>query len=157
MDEQTPQTYNTRNIVIGIVVVGLLVAGFFFFWPKKTQAPANDTKTSTNTGNQTQSDITVSSPLPNTIVTSPLVVTGQAIGPWYFEASFPATLKDSSGNTIATGVMTAQSDWMTTSLVPFSGTLTFPPQTGTGTLILRKDNPSGDPINDASITIPVNF
>jgi hypothetical protein len=78
---------------------------------------------------------------------------------WYFEASFPVKLLDSQNQQIAIAPAQAQSDWMTTSFVPFVATLTFPPQTpgSQGTLVLQKDNPSGEPQNDASVQIPVQF
>src|SRR3989344_5333702 len=41
--------------------------------------------------------IRVSAPTPNEVLSSPLVVLGEARGPWYFEATFPIELKDESG------------------------------------------------------------
>lgn len=103
-------------------------------------------------------DITVAQPQPNTQVSSPLTVTGAARGTWYFEASFPVRLLDGNGNEIAVVPAQAQGDWMTTDFVPFIATLTFsPPSTATGTLVLEKDNPSGEPQNAASVSIPVTF
>jgi hypothetical protein len=47
---------------------------------------------------------------------------------------------------------------MTSDFVPFKAELKFSkPTTQTGTLILRKDNPSGLPQNDESVSIPVQF
>ncbi len=104
--------------------------------------------------------ITVSSPLPNTVISSPLLVQGQARGPWYFEASFPVKLYDANNNEVALTppyIMTAN-DWMTTDFVPFQASLTFtPPATPTGTLVLQKDNPSGLPENDDQLIIPIKF
>ncbi len=95
---------------------------------------------------------------PGDTIASPLTVTGEARGPWYFEADFPVRLLDGFGNEIALAIATAQGDWMTTDFVPFSATLTFsPPATATGTLILEKDNPSGLPENAAAVHIPVSF
>lgn len=102
-------------------------------------------------------NIEVSQPMPNTVVTSPLTVTGRARGTWYFEASFPVRLLDHLGNEIAVTPAQAQGDWMTTDFVPFQATLTFMTTSTTGTLVLEKDNPSGEPQNDASILIPVKF
>lgn len=103
-------------------------------------------------------DIQVTAPQTNTTIQSPLQITGQAKGSWYFEASFPITLLDGNGNQIAQTTAQAQGDWMTTNFVPFSATLTFnTPATSTGTLVLKKDNPSGLPANDDQITIPINF
>lgn len=94
----------------------------------------------------------------NQIVSSPLVVKGEARGQWYFEASFPVELVDGNGKRLAMAPAQAQGEWMTTEYVPFSVTLTFTlPTTATGTLILHKDNPSGLPQNDDAYRIPVRF
>lgn len=103
--------------------------------------------------------IQVTSPAPNAAasVSQPLVVSGRARGPWYFEASFPVKLLDSSGNVLAQGPAQAQGDWMTEDFVPFSATLTFTTTDTSGTLVLQNDNPSGEPANAKSISIPVTF
>lgn len=108
--------------------------------------------------------VTLSSPLPNTVITSPLSLTGEA-GGWYFEGSFPVEIVDASGNIIAQGPATATTDWMTTDFVPFTASLTFvnpytvgdPESEKVGKIILRKDNPSGLPENDDSLEIPIRF
>jgi len=103
--------------------------------------------------------IQVSSPVPNAQVSKsqPLVVTGSATGPWYFEASFPVKLLDSNGNVLAEAPAQAQGDWMTMDFVPYIATLNFTTTDTSGTLVLRNDNPSGEPANDKSISIPVTF
>ena len=95
---------------------------------------------------------------PNTVVQSPLMVTGAARGTWYFEASFPIKLLDSNGTILAVTPAQAQDEWMTTEFVPFSVKLTFAtPTTTTGTLVLEKDNPSGLPQYDNALSIPIRF
>lgn len=102
--------------------------------------------------------ITVDNVAPGDQIASPLTVTGRARGPWYFEASFPAQILDANGAVLATQPAQAQSDWMTTDFVPYAVTLTYPaPSTATGTLMLRKDNPSGEPQNDDYLAIPIVF
>lgn len=103
--------------------------------------------------------ITVSVPQPNATISSPLAITGQAVGSWYFEASFPVKLFDASNNLLAETTAQAQGNWMTTSFVPFIATLNFAaqPANSTGTLILYKDNPSGLPANDDSLIVPISF
>ena len=102
--------------------------------------------------------VQVTSPAPNALVSSPLVVTGQARGTWYFEASFPVRLLDADGTILAVAPAQAQGEWMTEEFVPFAVTLVFAmPATSTGTLVLEKDNPSGLPENAASVEIPVQF
>ena len=117
--------------------------------PESTDKPQRSTKDDL---------ITVDYPTANAVVESPLTVTGEARGTWYFEASFPVQLLDANDNVIASAPAQAQGDWMTTDYVPFSVTLTFPkPSTDTGTLVLKKDNPSGLPQNENELRIPVRF
>lgn len=100
--------------------------------------------------------IVVDSPSPNTVITSPLVVTGKARGNWYFEASFPVKLLDSSGKIIAQTAAQAQGDWMTEDFVPFRAQVEFKAgELASGTLVLERDNPSGLPQNAEQINIPV--
>ncbi len=94
----------------------------------------------------------------NQLIKSPLVINGSAIGTWYFEASFPIELLDGNGKQIFAGPVQAKGDWMTTDFVPFSVVVTFDrPFTSKGTLILHKNNPSGEPSRDDSLVIPVRF
>lgn len=97
--------------------------------------------------------------MPNNKIRSPLTVTGQIPGSWSFEGSFPVVLQDASGRVLAQTPARIQGEWMTTNHVPFAVTLEFigPTTNKTGTLILRKDNPSDLAQNDDSISIPVTF
>lgn len=101
----------------------------------------------------------LTSPYPYQQIESPLTITGQARGTWFFEASFPVVLVDWDGKIIAQGIAKAEKDWMTENFVPFTATLNFtkPTVNINGSLILKKDNPSGLPTNDASYEIPVIF
>ncbi|MFA6554749.1 MAG: Gmad2 immunoglobulin-like domain-containing protein [Candidatus Paceibacterota bacterium] len=107
--------------------------------------------------------IRLSNPLPNAVISSPLNITGSARGNWYFEASFPIFLTDWDGKIIARGIATADGDWMTSDFVPFKAVLTFDTSlisgqySDRGSLILKKDNPSGLPANDDALEIPVKF
>ncbi len=102
-------------------------------------------------------DIQIDSPTAGATVSSPLVVTGQARGGWYFEASFPVTLNDANGNTVAKGNAQAQGDWMTSEFVPFKATMIYTSTTDEGTLILENSNPSGMEENAKSVSMPVQF
>ena len=139
-----------------------------------TSTPSTQTPVTTNTLPATTTDDTSTSTTSTKIapatkelivvnkITSPagtpLTVSGKARGQWYFEASFPIELQDASGTRIATGIGKAEGDWMTENFVPFTAALHFaPPQTNTGMLILKKDNPSGLPEHDAEVHVPVTF
>jgi hypothetical protein len=91
------------------------------------------------------------------IVKSKSKVTGEVRGTWYFEGMFPVELRTGTSTVVWQGGAKANSNWMTTNFVPFSVTLNYAPF-GTSTpamLVLKKDNPSGDPINDDELQIPV--
>lgn len=103
--------------------------------------------------------IQLTSPYPYQEIASPLIIIGQARGNWFFEASFPVILTDWDGKIIAQGIAQAQGEWMTENFVPFKATLTFtkPTYKNNGSLILKKDNPSGLPQYDQAYEIPVIF
>lgn len=157
-----------KNILSWFLILALILAVIWFFWAERAVAPVVSTPTpqGTQPAGKLSADmaadpeqmVELSSPLPSQLV-SPVTLTGRARGPWYFEASFPVELRDSSNAVIITAVAQAQSDWMTENWVPFTVTLSFPAQPigSTGTLVLKKDNPSGESVNDASLVIPVQF
>ncbi|HEY4499776.1 MAG TPA: Gmad2 immunoglobulin-like domain-containing protein [Candidatus Paceibacterota bacterium] len=102
--------------------------------------------------------IQLTSPKPNEIITSPLLVQGKARGYWFFEASFPVKLLDENSQQITIGIAQAQGEWMTEDFVPFKTILTFvKPTTKKGWLVLEKDNPSGLPEHNDELKIPVVF
>lgn len=107
-------------------------------------------------------DIRVTSPQPGESVSSPIRITGEARGYWFFEASFPVTIVDWDGIILAEGIATADGDWMTESFVPFTAEVEYsepsvPDFNTRGAIILKKDNPSGLPENDDAIEIPITF
>lgn len=102
--------------------------------------------------------IKVDAPLPNQEITSPLLVSGQARGYWFFEASFPVRLLDGSGKEIAAKPAEAQDEWMTEDFVPFKAVLEFKtPSMDFGTLVLEKNNPSGLPEKADELRVSVRF
>lgn len=102
--------------------------------------------------------IRVDNPRPNQKIESPLQVSGEARGNWFFEADFPVYLYDDTGMELGVGIATAQGDWMTEEFVPFEVNLEFDaPAVGSGKLILKKDNPSGLSELDDMLYIPVKF
>ncbi len=137
----------TFLLVLTVGVVAVL--GVFLVFGNDT--PADNAADITNL-------IQVHQPQQLALITSPLLITGQARGTWYFEASFPARLLDANGVLLAQAPVQAVGEWMTEEFVPFNGELTFgQPTTETGTLVLKKDNPSGLPEYDKELRIPVRF
>lgn len=150
-------------IVSGSIIVLLLV----LIWSMGSWNPSQSwtnfvphatAPTTSKPVNNLTDKIQVSVPASGQHITSPLTVTGKARGYWYFEASFPVELRDSTKKVLASTTAQAQSEWTTTEFVPFSAVLNFSkPRTRTGTLVLKRDNPSGLPQNNEELEIPVKF
>ena len=126
--------------ITGLALITLIMTGILLFFPKLTNAPKNEDMpvqvapvTVLNLDNVSDNDH----------VTPKQVITGTVPRFWFFEASFPVTLRDVSGNTIAVVTATTTEDWMVTTNVHFTVTLpeTFT-YTGVGSLLFRKDDPS---------------
>lgn len=167
---------NNRVLVISVILLILLGAGAYFAMRGgNTDVPNNPPQTASGTpvgsGNggatstpntpntpATHPNVRVTSPLPNATVGQSFTVRGEA-RLWYFEGSFPVEVVDANGKRLAMGIAQAQGEWMTTSFVPFSApiTLNSTPTTQTGTIILRKDNPSGLSQNDDEFRVPIRF
>lgn len=102
--------------------------------------------------------IRVDLPFPGAVTGKEFKVVGEARGTWFFEASFPIEVVDKNGATLVTGIAQAQSDWMTTDFVPFSADIVVPSTyIGPATIVLHKDNPSGDPATDASASFLITI
>lgn len=95
----------------------------------------------------------------NDEIKSPLLVTGEARGTWFFEGSFPVLLTNWDGLIIAEGVAQAEGEWMTEDFVRFKAEVKFvkPDYKDNGLLILQKDNPSGDSELDDALEVPIIF
>lgn len=143
-----------------IVIIAAIIAAAVLIQGNGNPKPANEDLTDL---------IRVYSPQAGTKITSPLKVTGEARGRWYFEATFPVTVVNWDGLIIGDGYATARpdegKDWMTTEFTPFEGTIEFEKpviiEPGTynerGAVIFQKSNPSDLPENDAAVEIPVLF
>jgi hypothetical protein len=167
---------NTHVIgaVIGFFIV-LVVAGLWYSYteaptivdpvPTPTATPVTPTEDDLPIIQTYKDIIRLTTPAQGDLIESPLTLTGEARGMWYFEASFPVMLTNWDGLIIAEGIAQAQSDWMTEEYVPFEVTLTFEPPYKVGdpdfmqkgALILKKDNPSGLPENDDAFETTVLF
>ena len=150
------------SLIITVVIIAVLICAGGFLWYKFSGcACLKSTASVTEKGNADV--VRVASPYVNEKITSPVVVTGEARGQWYFESSFPVEVADSGGNIIGQGIAQAQTDWATSSFVAFKAVIDFDTSQisngapRTGSLILKKDNPSGLPSNDDSLEIPVIF
>ena len=107
--------------------------------------------------NATSGVISVTTPTPDSVTGKEFEVRGTARG-WYFEGSFPIEIQDVNGKVLVAVPAQAQSDWMTSSLVSFIAKIKIPSNyIGKATLILKKDNPSGLPEHDASMSFPITI
>jgi len=158
-----------RIIVFIVVVVIILAAGYSIYqiYPSEPapmpQEEDEEIREPEETGKVysvlDKTDlIRVENPEPNQIITSPLIIKGEARGYWFFEADFPVKLLDDEENLIALEIATAQSEWMTEDFVPFEAVMEFETPLGEkGILVFEKDNPSGLPENADELRIPVLF
>ena len=123
--------------------------------------PPNEARAPTTLQGDTKADlIRVDNLESESNIISPLIVTGEARGTWYFEASFPIEIRSAQGDVIGQGYAQAKTEWMTTDFVAFQSipiTFTAEPAGSAGTLVLKKDNPSGLPENEDQLLIPVVF
>jgi len=145
---------------LGVIIVILL--GVLFFVPAPQGAPSLASK---------EDLIFVSTPRIGERIKSPVIISGDARGYWFFEASFPIKILDKKGNLLGQGIAQAEREWMTEDLVPFRAKVEFQdPEPGPfgalakllriparGFLVLEKDNPSGLPEHADELRIQVRF
>lgn len=157
---------NKYTISTGIILLGI-IGVWLAFDAYTVEAPVNDVvqdivPADVRAHIESKADlIQIVTPVVGSVVASPITVTGQARGYWFFEGSFPIVITDWNGLIIGEGYATAQGEWMTEEFVPFVADVSFvfPAQTPykNGTLIFKKDNPSGLPEHDDALEIPVVF
>lgn len=154
-DRIAPQTTGIKNGVLIVNYADRLPGEPFTAQPSTGKSKYLEIRN----GKLEEAPIYIESPLGGASVSSPLTVSGVVKGPWFFEASFPLVLTDWDGKIIAQSHATAQGEWMTADYVRFTGTITFekPAYGERGTLVFRKDNPSGLPRNDDAREITVFF
>ena len=134
-----------------VIIVSIVILGGMTWLLIATPAPSEN---GTAAEPFTSENVNVSSPLPSSAVPSTFTVTGEARG-WYFEASFPFEVLDQNGARVGVSYVTAQSDWMTADFVPFIGEISVGNYSGPAMLVLHKDNPSGLPEHDDSVSFPI--
>jgi hypothetical protein len=77
-------------------------------------------------------------------VKSKVIVEGKARGWWYWEATFPVTVRDEHGQPLGEFYATAKTDWMTEEFVEFQGVIEFrEPQSTQGSIEFHRSDPSG--------------
>ncbi len=144
------------SLLIIIIGAGLIWLSFYLSKQNNTNKQNLDNANTNTTA--IEEPVKITNPQTNQEISSPLAISGQARGTWFFEATFPIKVTDSQGTVLGISHAQAQGDWMTQDFVPFTATLDFNATTSTdGFIIFQKDNPSGLPANDASFTLPIKF
>src|ERR1700722_4160720 len=91
-------------VLCGISLLIVIAAVALFVIPapiRDTGASGTSAPVGTSTPVVTQDDmIHVTSPTQGGLVSSPILITGQARGSWYFEGQFPIEILDSNGQVI---------------------------------------------------------
>jgi len=170
-NNQNTKNKNSGSLFTIISVAGfiLLALGVIIFLYNQNQSlkkkiaalQASPTPSSVNLNSPTPSinEPSVTTPLANSKVKSPLKITGTVPSGWMFEGVFPIKLLDSNQNVIARGQAkeVVSGSWQSGKPIEFSATLTFKSASGAGTLVLEKDNPSGNPENIKKFEVPIIF
>ncbi len=153
-----------RYIVVVLVVFGILFWALTKAVPEAPVVETPDAMVPAMAPAEKVGKIVVSSPLPESTVSgSPITITGRAVGNWFFEASAPVDVVNWDGLIIGQGYVTVDAgyDWMTTDLVPFTGTVSYDASLlapyNYGWIIMKKDNPSGEPALDESLEFKILF
>lgn len=159
------------NALWGLILLVLIIAGVAL-WVFMGDPLTSDTATTTPqqreqeeappqsgpiTPAELEARVVIDAPKSGASVPKDFTVTGKAPGPWYFEASFPVEVKDANGNIIAQDVATALTEWMTPEDVAFKAEISVEDYSGPATLVLKRDNASGLPEHDASVSIPITI
>ena len=147
------------SFTLGSIITYIFLMYFGFSATKEINFQPIATSTNVSETPDTKTDTPeITSPLPNTKITSPLTIYGKAKGSWFFEATFPIDILNKNKQVIGSGFAKATGDWMTADSVPFTATVTFTSPVGeTGEIVFKKDNPSGLPQNDGEFHLPVTF
>ncbi len=142
-----------KRIIIGLILLLVIAATALAIWIVGGSSQPLITEDLVN-----NNQVVVDSPPAGASIISPVVISGQARGQWFFEASFPVKIVDASGQVLGQAPAQARNNWMTEELVPFQATISFSqPATSSGFIVLAKDNPSGLPEHDAEVRIPIQF
>jgi hypothetical protein len=149
-----------KKIILRMTVLAVVVICLVAFLPTKMAvSPAMQNLGKITYKNTSVDKIQVDLPFPDAVVGKDFSVMGKARG-WFFEASFPVEVLDKSGKVLAlvTAHPKSGEDWMTADFVNFQADIKVPQAyIGPATLVLKKDNPSGLPENDASVSFPITI
>jgi hypothetical protein len=164
---------NLLRVLALCVILGI----GYILYPKNTQTVTTTTPNSqviavapvsidTDVKNyfETKSNmITVSTPLVSGVAASvgqSIRVEGRARGVWFGEGVFSVEVVNEAGDILGSGIAQAQGEWMTEEFVPYTTQIVLTKKIDSGTtgsLLLRKSNPSGEESRDDLLEIPIVF
>lgn len=104
------------------------------------------------------SPIKISKPSLGQEISSPLEISGQAPGSWFFEANLSLKLVNDANEILAEKNYMTSKNWMTQEMISFETQLEFGnPEANAGYLRIDKANPSGRPQNANQFFWPITF
>ncbi len=154
---------NKKTLSLFVVGFGIGISIFYggkFLFDKRQPTPDStySPQAIPSFVNRKDNLVQVISPPVYSSITSPVKISGQARGYWFFEASFPVKVIDENGVVLGQDIAQAGGDWMVEDFVPFALEIDFTePVTKTGYIVLEKDNPSGLSENAEELRWPVKF
>lgn len=121
------------------------------------QSQADDVDQNANFADDGQ--IVVDRPKVDTIVTSPVILSGEARGSLFLEAVLAVDVVDEEGNVVGKGAIRAEGDWMTDDFVPFQGKIAFDLPDGVsnsaGAIAFIQEDISGGGADKVLFSVPV--
>lgn len=154
---------NKKTLSLFVVGFGIGIGVFYggkFLLDKKQSTPDStySPQAMPSFVNRKDNLVQVISPPVYSSITSPVKISGQARGYWFFEASFPVKIIDENGAVLGQNIAQTNENWMVEDFVPFALEIYFTESvTKTGYIVLEKDNPSGLPENAEELRWPVKF
>ena len=107
--------------------------------------------------------ISILAPAADSIISSPVIVSGRARGTWFFEGDFPVEVYDLNDKLLGQGYASfvpsaEEPEWMTEDFINFSGSIKFSNTSAVlGYILFKKDNPSDLRELDEEFELPVRF
>lgn len=165
--------YNSRlnTVLLLVLIVLMIIALVFMFKNKETYLPSlsqnvknenpqilnEKVKCEISGAKENLMDLSI---IPCAGVNYAVTITGKLKGNYFFEGSAPVRIEDPSGKIVLKTNLTATSDWMTSDYVSFKFTINpadFNPSDfgGDATIIIERDDPSGQGKNLMPIKIPI--